>query len=219
MLTECNLCSPTMVVPHWRYPESSNRLIHKAACLSSPDLVLKAWSFLGSYWSLVHIRNLKKPALLTVKEYSRNWTHGLASKCEGKQPKGKVSSFHVLSPGLQLNMETPIFRVSVSANSLWMHLHRHTQRYASLLPWVFLNLIVLIIKVSHQRRKPKVQTEAQVQQYGRVGIYSQCTEVGVSVKKITVRRHQTWREFCQIPFSRIFLQSRPRTDTAKERQG
>lgn len=162
MLTECNLCSPTMVVSHWRYPESRNHLFHKAACLSSPNLVLKAWSFLGSYWSLVRIRNLKKPALLTVKEYPRNWTHGLASKCEGKQPKDKVSSFHVLSAGLQLNTEMPIFRVGVSANSLWVHLHRHTQRYASLPPWVFLNLIVLIIKVSHQRRKPRVQTEAQV---------------------------------------------------------
>lgn len=57
---------------------------------------------------------------------------------------------------------------------------------------------MLIIKVSHQRRKPRVQTEAQVQQYGRVGIYSQCIEVGVSGKKIIGKRHQTWREFCQI---------------------
>lgn len=47
MLTECSLCSPTMVVSHWRYPESSNRLIPKAACLSSPNLVLKAWRIPG----------------------------------------------------------------------------------------------------------------------------------------------------------------------------
>lgn len=170
MLTGCSLCSPTMVVSHWRYSESNNHLIHKAACLSSPNLVLKTQSFLENYWPLVHIRNLKKPALLTVKEYSRNWTHGLASKCEGKQPRGKVSSFHILSPGLQLSMETPYLEwVSQLTLSGCTFIDTHTQRYVSILPWVFLNLITLIIRVGHRRRKPRVQTEAHVQQHEEWG--------------------------------------------------
>lgn len=72
MLTGCSPGSPTMAGSCWKNQDSSNCLVHKAGCLSSSNLVLKAWTIPGEMLVLSLCLKSKEVVLITAKEYSRN---------------------------------------------------------------------------------------------------------------------------------------------------
>lgn len=87
--------SPTMAVS-WSRDRESSCSLHKAGCLSGPNLVLKAWGIAGElrvcslYW------NPKETGPTLAKEYPRDRIEELAGNGESKQAESKASIFHVL---------------------------------------------------------------------------------------------------------------------------